>query len=301
MQALSTSELAEQVEQIKITPQTLSTEELSKLWTAFQAKYRPTAAYQASVVLIESQRSTRAALPVRARNLYAVPLRYPVIEQIKSQGSHDAPIVSDQPILAGHNLVLLGQQLRGDETVVRIGGIETVPDDTDVTDTQIIVPIPTDVEAGAQGVQVIHRLLMGEPPTAHRGVESNLAAFVLRPQIIEPISVSDVSGSGNELRSANVHLTIAPGIGQTQRVVVLLNEFVTPTSPPEDAPTPLAYSFAGPPMALASPPAPTSTVIVPITSVRAGPYLVRIQVDGAESSLGADATGRFHSPTVNIP
>ena len=44
---LFTSELAEQVELIKIWPQTLTTEEISRLWTAFQAHYRPTAAYQA--------------------------------------------------------------------------------------------------------------------------------------------------------------------------------------------------------------------------------------------------------------
>ena len=38
MASLFTSELAEQVEQIKIWPETLSTEEISRLWTAFQAK-----------------------------------------------------------------------------------------------------------------------------------------------------------------------------------------------------------------------------------------------------------------------
>ena len=94
MEALFTSELAEQVEQIKITPQSLSTEELSRLWPACQAKYRPTAAYQASVVLIESRRSTRSALPVRARKVYVVPFRQPVIEQIKSQETAGAPIVA---------------------------------------------------------------------------------------------------------------------------------------------------------------------------------------------------------------
>jgi hypothetical protein len=55
------------VEQIKITPETLSTEEMSKLWAAMQAHYRPTAAYHLSVVLIESQRATRGALPVLTR------------------------------------------------------------------------------------------------------------------------------------------------------------------------------------------------------------------------------------------
>jgi Pvc16 N-terminal domain len=40
---LFTSGLANQVEMIKIWPQTLTTEEISRLWTAFQAKYRSTA------------------------------------------------------------------------------------------------------------------------------------------------------------------------------------------------------------------------------------------------------------------
>lgn len=64
---LAASDLADQVEQIKISPQNMSTEELSKLWTALGAHYRPTAAYLVSVVLIESKKSTRNALPVRRR------------------------------------------------------------------------------------------------------------------------------------------------------------------------------------------------------------------------------------------
>ena len=55
LQALATSELAEQIEQIRIVPETMNMEEVSRLWSAMQAHYRPTAAYQASVVLIESR------------------------------------------------------------------------------------------------------------------------------------------------------------------------------------------------------------------------------------------------------
>ena len=302
LQALTNSDLAEQVEQIKITPETLSTEELAKLWTVFQAKYRPTAAYVVSVVLIESQRPTRSALPVRARKLYAVPFRHPVIEQIQSQATDDAPILSNEPILAGHLLVIRGQQLRGEETIVRIGGIEAAPDSADVTDTRIVVALPAGLEAGMQGVQVVHRLLMGEPPVSHHGVESNLTAFVLRPRIVEPIGVSDVVDMGGGLRSATVQLTVAPDIGPSQRVVLLLNELVTSmASPPEDAPSPRAYSFPAPSLALASPPGPSATVSVAIDDVQAGTYLARLQVDGAESPLGSDATGRFTSPQVVIP
>jgi hypothetical protein len=67
LNALAMSDLAEQAEQIKIAPHRLDVDEMSKLWTAFQAKYRPSVAYHVSVVLIEGTRPVRSALPVLSR------------------------------------------------------------------------------------------------------------------------------------------------------------------------------------------------------------------------------------------
>ena len=53
--ALSASTIAEQVQQIKITPQFLSFDELSKLWQALQARYRPSLAYQVSAVVLQKE------------------------------------------------------------------------------------------------------------------------------------------------------------------------------------------------------------------------------------------------------
>jgi hypothetical protein len=50
--ALAGSDLPEQVEQVKITPEFLSIEEQSRLWSALQAKYRPSATYKVSLVLL---------------------------------------------------------------------------------------------------------------------------------------------------------------------------------------------------------------------------------------------------------
>jgi hypothetical protein len=304
LQVLFTSELAEQVEQIKISMENLNTEEMSRMWTAFQSNYRPTAAYQVSVVLIEGRRSTRSSLPVRARNVYVVPFNQPVIEQIKSQAGNAAPIVVGQPILAGHNLVIAGRRLRGEETLVSVGGIEVTPASAAVTDTQVIVPLPAGLRAGVQGAQVIHRRLMGTPPMPHRGVESNVAAFVLRPEV-RNVSASNVQGVGAALRSADLTVTVEPAVGDEQRVVLLLNEFVPPTSPPQPiARDVAAYSFNFPSRIALSPPiAPpgeSNTVTVPISGVRPGTYLVRIQVGGAESPLGSDATGGYNAPAVTI-
>ena len=64
LRSLSASDLADQVELIKITPNYLGIEEISKLWSALQSHYRPTVTYMVSVVLIQSQHAKRNPLPV---------------------------------------------------------------------------------------------------------------------------------------------------------------------------------------------------------------------------------------------
>ncbi len=320
LQALFTSELAEQVEQIKICPETLNTEEISRMWTAFQAHYRPTVAYHVSVILIESKRSTKSPLPVRERLIYVVPFKQPQILQINSQQTTGGPILSGQPILPGQNLVLLGQGLRADKVRVEIGGIDAPVLDANVTDSQIIVAIPPTVRAGLQGVQVIHPRFLGEPPVAHRGIESNLAAFVFRPRI-DAIAVSNPQGTGVDLRSADVTVQFTPardaiGIdvrpdstpaGPVQRYRLLMNAFNSIASPPASPPQPSrseSYSFVAPSPILLSPPShpvgPTNTITFRVNGVRAGNYLARLQVDGADSPLTADASGQFVGPLVTI-
>jgi len=299
---LYTSELAEQVELIKIWPQILSTEEISKLWTAFQTHYRPTAAYQASVVLIESKASIKTALPVQYRTVQVIPFEAPVIDTVASQQTDNAPIDPDQPILPGYNLVLQGSQLKGQVTSVLIGDSEVFPPDTDIQPNQIIAAIPPTVEAGAQTVQVIQQLLLGSPLTPHRGVESNVTTFVLRP-VIQVVDASSVQGTGSNPRAGSLDLTLNPPVGPSQVVSVMLNPVSPMSSPP---PAPLAYSFVVPPrINLASPPAspppPTANVSAPFSGVAAGNYLVRVQVDDAQSLLSTDASGLYFAPQVTIP
>lgn len=50
--SLPGSAIHQQAERIRITPQPLTVDEMSKLWTMFQAPYRLSAAYEVSVVLI---------------------------------------------------------------------------------------------------------------------------------------------------------------------------------------------------------------------------------------------------------
>lgn len=65
--ALRAADLAEQVELVKLTPAVVSVDEMSKIWTSLQTRYRTSSCYHASVVLIESRRATRQPLPVLTR------------------------------------------------------------------------------------------------------------------------------------------------------------------------------------------------------------------------------------------
>lgn len=303
MQALFTSELAEQVEQIKIVPETLNTEEISRMWSAFQAHYRPTAAYQASVVLIESKQSVKTALPVKERQVHVFPFNQPVIDEIRSQAPPSTEIEINKPILPGHNLVLMGHGLSAEQVVVDVGGIEVTPAANAVSPNQVIVPVPAGVKAGVRGVQVIHSKSMGNPPLPHQLFESNVAAFVLRP-VIDTANIVFTAGPGDEPIEGTVSFIVDPAVGDSQRVVLVLNELAPPGSP-GTASSGNSYSFIAPSRTNVSPPLspPDSTQIfdIPIKGVKAGTYLVRVLIDGAESPLTAHAvTGQYVEPQVVI-
>lgn len=105
--------LADQPEWLKITPLYLGSEELSKLWTAMQARYRPSMAYQVSVVLIDTDAPARAALPVVKRGPddrgpLATPGAMPVLSRWQVAGSDVLPAarLGDEVLLFGERLSL---------------------------------------------------------------------------------------------------------------------------------------------------------------------------------------------------
>jgi hypothetical protein len=161
-----------------------------------------------------------------------------------------------------------------------------LPDPANVTAEQITVEIPATLQAGVQGVQVIQRIPMGYADLPHTGVESNVMPFVLRPRV-DAIGVMDVTGAGSDPRSATVQVDVVPDVAPSQRVRLLLNELRAATSIPDEEP-PKAYSFPlpnrNPITSVPSIPAePTGTLTFLIKDVKAAKYLVRVQVDGAES------------------
>ena len=301
------SDLADQVESIRITPQVLSSEEISKLWTAIQSHYRPTAAYQASVVLIESRRSRRAALPVAndERRIYVVPFSHPTIDSVASTAGPLAPIQ------AGTTVELRGHDLTGEVTAVLFDGIDVTPPAAAITPDLITVSLPASLPsglyAGVRTAQVTQQIRMGDPEAPHRGFDSNVGAFVLRPivkngPVIAPgdvenlvASTETVNGAPVALRAGTLKLVLEPRVTRDQRVSLFLNERDPPPGQPAHA-----YAFLAPGgNGVVDPDPDTATVRIPFKRVVAGTYLVRVQVDGAESVLGLDA-GAFSTPRVAL-
>lgn len=118
--ALSAEDLADQIELIKVTPTYLSSEELSKLWTAMQARYRPSMAYMVSVVLIQADGGARVAPPVLQRGAadrgpLAQGSAPPVLQAVRNPS---APLLP--ALRLGDDLSLVGSALAHEGTLTAI-------------------------------------------------------------------------------------------------------------------------------------------------------------------------------------
>lgn len=285
--ALATAALDAQIEICKITPQQLGTEELSKLWTAFQSKFRVSAAYAVSVVLIESNVPNKAALPVLSRSITVLPFQQPAITSV------DPQVVTWAPALT---IVLSGQGLPGGGTFVQFdnnpGALQTP--DVAAGGTQLVVALPA-LPAGINTLRVIRQVDVGTPPP-RTAVQSNVGVFVLQPTIRrDPVPPHDYLIALGAPGPGGIRLTatVDPPVEPNQQVAILLSEVAPPPNQPARA-----LSFTAEPIG----PAPSNGVTALVHDVPAGAYLVRVRVDGADSPLDVDAvTHAFAAPQVTLP
>jgi hypothetical protein len=264
-ETLALSDLADQVEQIRISQQSLNIDETSKLWTALTAHYRLSAFYSATAVLIESKRPIKPSLPVRERMVYAMPIQAPFIRTVEADSDSRDFIVSDS------TLVIRGERLRGAINHILIDGNSYSPLENNVRDTKILLAMPAGIPAGLHAVQVAHEINLGLPATPHRGVESNVVPFLLHPKIAVP---ADAAGE--------VTIQFDPKVGKSQRVKLRLSEFPAPSNRP-------ARCFVlDPPQdngITQEDETETGAITFSLDKIDKGTYLARIQVDGAESEL----------------
>jgi hypothetical protein len=277
--AVSKTNLHEQVERIRITLQPLTFEDMSKLWTTFQTHYRTSAAYQVSVVLVESLRATRAALPAlrrgdQDRGPDTVTGSLPTIEEIRAPLSgafgalEDVALVktlpsaqlNDEIAILGHNFASGAARVRLRHPLVATP-FELQP--ARVNDETIVIKLPN---AGASltwppGFYTAS-VIISRP--GERDRFSNELVFSLAPTItVSPLSPA----------AGNISLTVTtvPHIRPEQSVLLLFGD--QQIQHPALAATTNSLNFA-------------------LTGVQAGEYVVRLRVDGVDS-LPVDRTAQL--------
>jgi hypothetical protein len=269
-QSLRAANLADQLEQIKITPEVMNTEELSKLWTAIQTHYRPTATYLVTVVLIQPTLATSAPLPVLSRGprdptthletgptvIASMQSPSPVLSSIVYANGQNSAELGDQIVLNGQNLDGSGQTLQLANLLRGIAVSVTAPASVSPDSlTFTLPPNPTMYPAGTYTATV--QLSRGSDPAA---VVSNPQPLSIAPKITALPAAATLDGSGN----LTLTPTCTPQLQPNQVASLILGDIETQAAPITAAtPTP-SFTFS------ALPP---------------GAYWVRLRVDNIDSHL----------------
>lgn len=271
LRALADCGLADQVEQLRITPQYLNGEEMSKLWTATQASYRPSAAYLVSVVLIESTEPTHAPLPVLTRGLVdpvsgrdrgvavssslVAPL--PTIEAVLPDGNQTVVRLDEAVVLEGHHLAGSAREVRLQNDRFSIDETLAASGSSEPNQLQFVIPTARagDFPVGVYDVTV--SLIM---PDESEVRESNKLAFILAPNITNlPLSVARDGGG-----DAAITIDFTPALQAGQIVSLLLSQ------------TEMA------PVSITTPATSLDFVVV---AAEAGISLARLRIDGIDSPV----------------
>ncbi len=276
-QALSAADLADQVEAVTVTPEPMDTEEMARLWSAIQAHYRPTVAYVVSVVLIETARPTRAALPVLSRGpIDPVTKRdqgvvvepslvppYPTIEHI------DPPDPTQPAARLGEQIKVRGHHLDGTGVVVRFDHrLLATPNEinvgTNADPHAITATIPATVAAQSAwpaGVYTVSASVVR--PDRPEPRETNVAAMLLAPEPTVPVPAGAITRDATT-QAVTVVLGVRPRVRPTQKALLLIGGMAAPADPHTNVAGSLTFRFG---------------------DVEPGAQWVRLSVDGVESLL----------------
>jgi hypothetical protein len=257
---LAGADLHQQLERVRITPQPLSVDELTKLWTAFQTNARLSACYEVSVVLLSSVRSTRTPLPVLTRGekdagvaaqAATVP-PFPTISAVRPPNGQPDGVPGEVLSLAGHHL-------DGATEVVFAHPLAAVPPQqpASVTDAEITVALPGGLPAG------ICTVAAAFPGAGGVRRFSNTQALAVAPRITQGVP-GDVQRAADG--SATVDLRCDPDVHPQQQVALLVGDRPVARTPPPA-------------------PGPTNVLRFVVADASLGEFLVRLRVDGVDSRL----------------
>jgi hypothetical protein len=258
---LPRSDLAQQLERIRITLHPMTLDELSKLWTGFAMQYRLSAGYEVAVTLIESTRPARTPLPVVARGAgdTGVAAQSGLASPLPTIDSLVLP--RQQPNLRlGERIGITGRNLAGTAIEVLLShrlwsAPVAVAPEAGGTATALGVVLPNQPAAWPAGLYTLAVRLRRPGETFAR--TTNTVWFSVAPTV----SLAPASAPAGD---AAFTATVAPEVRADQRAALMLNDREIPAADHPVQAAALSFVAAG---------------------LAPGEYWVRLRVDGVDSQL----------------
>lgn len=261
--------LADQIEKIKITPVPLSLDDMSKLWTSFQTEYRLSAAYEISVVLIESGKPINTPLPVIKRGdqdqgVTAVPSPSPSISGFRFANQKPAAELGDTVTVLGENLAGTGIKIRFEHPDLDNPiELDPGPGSSEFEITVVLPNLTDDPEAGDQWPAGFYSVSLVTKLPNTPAWASNKLSMPLSPMITSRNPSTAPAGA------ISVDVECMPRIKTGQRVALIfanqsLSADTVNTPADKTLPTTLQFNI-------------TNTVARPT------PYVLRLRINGVDS------------------
>lgn len=303
-QALAASDLADQVEAIKVTPAAMSADEMSKLWSAIQSHYRPSVGYHVSVVLIEGRQPGRSPLPVLSRGGPVDPVtgRDPGV-RVQPDLSPPLPtlIVAEPPARQpaarlGEQVTVTGVHLAGTGARVRLlhrllSTPLEFPVTPDAAGTSFGFTLPNDAAAQADlpaGLWRLSLVLTPDGETEER--ETNAVGMQIAPALVLAADVplglpAPTVTRGGAPTKVTVRIASRPQVRLAQDARLIVGTQEAPVRPRVAATDLLEFEFPN--------------------TLPDGVQRIRLRVDGIDSVLvlrtGPDAPSFDPGQVVTVP
>lgn len=267
-QSLTASDLADQVSLIKITPAQKGDEAMSNLWSAFQTQFRLSTVYQASVVLIQSHKPKRSALPVLMRGpddsgVHVQPSMLPplpTLTHIQIPGNRPSAAPGDTIEIHGLNLggsdhtIRFKHPLHTDEIVI------PVTDPAHISHTMVTVTLPASLSDPAPpwlpGIYTVRVSVRRENESF--GSLTNAIPMAMAP------GINTISGQRDD-DTVTFTIECNPPVHPAQTISLIVGQRETFSDPITETATNLVFSM---------------------TDLTAGEeHYIRLRVDGIDSHL----------------
>ncbi len=307
------STLPEQAERVRLTPLSLNSSEAFQIWSQLpQAKATLAILYQATVVLIEGNAMGDVPMPVSERRTY-VGQNQPYLDRVIQEGKDPRAAITLESKLS-----IIGRNFQSADTKIRIGQTILMPQE--ITNNQLTLNLlnlkelqGVNLQAGVQSLQVLHSPpnrpasndRKGEPDFA---IESNAIAFILCPSLKGDAQVVNRPPAGGWLggvfqsnnqdpRNGDIIVELDNNVTPSQRALITMNRLLTS----ETKDNLISFIFRAQDRQTE-----THRLTFPFERLQPGEYLIRVQIDGADSELKIDTEpksstlGQFVGPKIII-